>query len=84
MRNFLRFLILFLIPSTVLLSHLLAQVGTGTITGTIQDSAGSVFVSAKVALEPSERQVATDDQGEFRIANLPAGEYTLTASYVGF
>ncbi|HEX3470201.1 MAG TPA: TonB-dependent receptor [Silvibacterium sp.] len=84
MRNSLRLLVLFLALSTVLLSHLLAQTGTGTITGTVQDSAGSVFISAKVVLEPSGRQVATDDQGEFRIANLPVGEYTLTASYVGF
>jgi len=61
-----------------------AQTGTGTITGTVQDAAGSIFISAKVVLEPSERQAATDNQGQFRISNLPAGDYTLTASYVGF
>ena len=30
------------------------------------------------------RQVATNDQGQFRITDLPAGDYTLTASYIGF
>lgn len=63
---------------------LLGQSGAGSITGTVQDSAGAVLVSAKVIVQPSGRQAATDDEGGFRIANLPAGEYTLTASYVGF
>jgi TonB-dependent receptor len=43
-----------------------------------------VLISAKVVVEPSGRQAATNNQGQFRIANLPAGEYTLTASYLGF
>ena len=30
------------------------------------------------------RQAATNDQGQFRITDLPAGEYTLTVSYIGF
>jgi TonB-dependent receptor len=63
---------------------IVAQTSTGTITGTVQDSSGSILISAKVIVEPSERQAATDNQGQFRIPNLPAGEYTLTASYVGF
>jgi len=75
---------LFTLMSTVYLSQLAAQTGTGSITGTVQDAAGSVFVSAKVVLQPLGRQVATDDQGQFRYSNLPAGDYTLTASYVGF
>jgi TonB-dependent receptor len=67
-----------IVPATV------AQTSNGTITGTVQDSSASVLISAKVIVEPSERQAATDSQGQFRISNLPAGEYTLTASYVGF
>jgi TonB-dependent receptor len=63
---------------------IVAQTSNGTITGTVQDSSGSVLISAKVIVEPSERQAATDNQGQFRIPNLPAGEYTVTASYVGF
>lgn len=61
-----------------------AQTGNGTITGTVQDPSGSILISARVIVEPSERQAATDNQGQFRISNLPAGKYTLTASYVGF
>jgi TonB-dependent receptor len=57
---------------------------SGAIAGTVQDSGGAILVSAKVIVQPSGRQVATDNQGQFRIANLPAGDYTLTISYVGF
>jgi TonB-dependent receptor len=61
-----------------------AQTTPGAIAGTVQDSAGAVFVSAKVEIQPSGRQLASDDQGAFRFSNLAPGEYTLTASYVGF
>jgi TonB-dependent receptor len=85
MRPFARWIVLVsLIFNTSLLSRLSAQTGTGAIAGTVQDSAGSIFVSAKVVLDPSGRQVVTDDQGQFRISNLPPGQYNVTASYVGF
>ncbi|HTF64001.1 MAG TPA: TonB-dependent receptor plug domain-containing protein [Edaphobacter sp.] len=61
-----------------------AQTQTGSIVGTVQDVGGSILVSAKITIEPTGRQAATNDQGEFRIADLPAGDYTLTASYIGF
>src|SRR6202051_4880443 len=70
--------------SMTIVPAIVAQASNGTITGTVQDSSASVLISAKVIVEPSERQAATDSQGQFRISNLPAGEYTLTASYVGF
>ncbi len=63
---------------------LVAQTQTGSIVGTVQDVGGSIFVSARITIEPSGRQVATNDQGQFRITDLPAGEYKLTASYLGF
>jgi TonB-dependent receptor len=61
-----------------------AQTQTGSIVGTVQDVAGSILVSAKITIEPTGRQTATNDQGQFRIADLPAGDYTVTVSYVGF
>ena len=61
-----------------------AQNAPGAIAGTVQDSAGAVFVSAKVVIEPSDRQTATDAQGTFRFTNLPPGQYTVRASYLGF
>jgi iron complex outermembrane receptor protein len=60
------------------------QVNSGAITGSVQDSSGKVLIGAKVVVEPSDRQAVTDDNGQFRISNLAAGRYTLSASYVGF
>jgi TonB-dependent receptor len=76
------FWLLLLISISV--SRLAAQSGVGTIVGSVQDAAGSILVSAKITLDPSGRQAVSDDHGQFRIANLPPGDYTLTASYVGF
>src|SRR5258708_16915741 len=61
-----------------------AQTQNGTIVGTVQDLGGSVLASAKITIVPAARQAATNDQGQFRIADLPAGDYTVTVSYVGF
>jgi TonB-dependent receptor len=61
-----------------------AQTQTGGIAGTVQDAAGSILASARITIEPTGRQGVTNDQGQFRIADLPAGGYTVTVSYIGF
>jgi TonB-dependent receptor len=61
----------------------LAQERKGTITGTVKDSGNSALQSALVELLPLGRKVVTDDHGQFRITDVPAGEYTLSVSYVG-
>jgi TonB-dependent receptor len=60
------------------------QTQTGSIVGTVQDSGGSILKSARITIEPTGRQAATNDQGQFRISDLPAGDYTVTISYIGF
>src|ERR1700675_1410715 len=59
------------------------QSGKGTIIGTAKDSADAPLPSTVIELQPLGRKVVSDDQGQFRITEVPAGEYTLTASYVG-
>ena len=61
-----------------------AQESKGTISGTVKDPAGGVLVGALVELQPTGKRVVSDDQGQFRILDVAPGEYTLTASYVGF
>src|SRR5882762_5467280 len=61
-----------------------AQERKGNVTGTVQDEAGGALTSALVELQPLGRKVASDGQGQFRMTDVPAGEYTLTVSYVGF
>jgi TonB-dependent receptor len=40
--------------------------------------------SALIELQPLGKKIVSDDQGQFRITEVPPGDYTLTASYVGF
>src|SRR5580692_8212116 len=61
-----------------------AQAGKGVIAGTVKDSASNVLIGAVVEVAPSGQRAVSDDQGNFRISDVPAGEYTLTVSYVGF
>ena len=85
MRFFVRSLIVFLTLANLPFStRLCAQTGSGVIMGTIVDSVGGSLIGARVMVQPGGREVATDNQGQFRISGLAAGQYTLTASYVGF
>jgi TonB-dependent receptor len=61
-----------------------AQVGKGVISGTTKDEAKAALPSALIEVQPLGRKAVSDDQGQFRITEVPPGEYTLTASYVGF
>jgi TonB-dependent receptor len=85
MRFLVRSLVVFFVLVSLPLSmRLLAQTGSGAITGTVVDSAGASLIGAKIVIQPTGREAASDNQGQFRISNVPAGQYTLTASYVGF
>jgi TonB-dependent receptor len=57
---------------------------TGSVSGTVKDTAGAVLQGAKVMLQPSATSVATDTQGSYLISNVNPGTYTVTISYVGF
>src|SRR6266705_1991383 len=61
-----------------------AQTGKGVISGRIADSGGAVLQGARVESQPGGAAAVTNQQGEFTISNLAAGEYTVTVNYVGF
>jgi TonB-dependent receptor len=82
MRSLLSFL-LAVVCSLAVNSPVDAQSGKGAITGTVKDSGNSALQGALVELLPLGRKVVTDNQGQFRITDVPAGEYTLSVSYVG-
>jgi carboxypeptidase family protein len=73
------------LPSTV---HAQGAV-LATVTGIVQDSSGAVLpgvtveVSSPVLIE-RVRAAVTDATGRYRLTNLPAGTYTLTAALTGF
>ena len=59
--------------------------GTGRITGTVTDKAtGDVLVGANIVLQGTTLGSATDNYGAYNIRRVPAGEYILVASYLGY
>ena len=62
-----------------------AAQGTGRITGTVSDSAlGRGLSNAQIAVAGTRLRAETDEQGQFTIANVPAGTYTLEARRIGY
>ena len=56
-----------------------------SISGIVSDSTnGSPLIGANVILKGTSLGAATDTDGRFSIDNIPLGEYTLSASYLGF
>src|SRR5438128_175883 len=66
----------------------LAQVTTGTISGTVSDSTGAVLPGVKVTLKRVgkgiSRTVRTDEGGRYRAPELALGSYEITAEAAGF
>jgi TonB-dependent receptor len=61
-----------------------AQTGKGRVAGSVKDTGNSALIGAVVRLLPLEKQAVTDDQGQYRFTDIPAGAYTVSVSYVGF
>ena len=64
----------------------LAQTTTGILEGTAADTTGAVLrgVTVQAKGDTIDRTVVTDSEGFYRVAALPAGTYSLTASLSGF
>jgi len=77
-----------LICVILLASDLVAQNGTGRITGVVTDPSGAVVQSAKITLRETgsglTNVTATDQTGAWAIPALPAGRYVVLVSAPGF
>lgn len=65
-----------------------AQNATGSLRGVIQDPSAARIAHARVAVHEHEsrfeREATSNDRGEFRLDDLPPGDYQLTVSAPGF
>ena len=84
-----RFLVLLAVLLTLTgVSALQAQVSSGSMVGNVFDPTGLPVPKAKVDVKNVETNVTsstvTDDSGAYRVGNLVAGTYSITASAAGF
>jgi len=56
----------------------------GVIVGRVVDSSGAILHGAQVQLQSQSLAVASDEHGEFSLADLTPGNYKVRVSYVGF
>src|SRR6201996_3233738 len=68
----------------ILSSQANAQAGKGLVSGTITDTTGAAVPGAQIELSPVGLKAVSNEQGTYRLFDVPAGKYTLTVSYVGF
>jgi len=62
----------------------MAQERKGTITGRVLDPSRAVVPGARVELSPTGQTTASNGQGEFTLAGVSPGHYTVAISAVGF
>lgn len=81
MKNILRVSLLCLFT----LAPAVAWAQTGIISGTVTDAeTGDPLPGANVAIVELQRGSATDLEGRFEIANVPYGDYELSAQFIGY
>jgi hypothetical protein len=77
-----------LICGFALRTPVFAQNPNGTLRGTVQDASGARVPSVTIGVHSGEssldREALTDARGEFRIEDIPAGTYVVTAQANGF
>jgi TonB-dependent receptor len=72
-------------PATPQRASTVQSQGRGTITGTVKDdTSGAALKGALVELVGTGRTTSTDNLGEFRFANVQAGDATVRISYLGY
>ena len=71
----------------VLTAMVVGQSFRGSIRGKVADPSGGLIAGAKVSAKNIDtglqRETTTGDDGTYVLAELPAGEYTLTATAAG-
>jgi hypothetical protein len=72
----------------LVITQAFAQLGTGTILGTVKDPAGAVVPGATITITNTatgaKRTSTTSNEGYYRAPALPAGTYQLEVSHEGF
>jgi iron complex outermembrane recepter protein len=76
--------IFILLLSMLALTSLKAQTNNGSIQGTLQNNKQEPIAGISVQIAETKQGFVTDDDGFFIIKNIPAGNYTLIFSGIGY
>jgi iron complex outermembrane recepter protein len=71
--------------AVALTAEIMAQgAGTGTVTGRVQNVTNGMYLNnARVTVEGTNKEVFTNEYGEFMLTDIPAGEVKLRVSFTG-
>ena len=59
--------------------------GSGNLSGTVVDkTSGEKLLFSNVRLEGTSFGISTDGEGKFILRQIPAGDYNLIATYIGY
>lgn len=88
-RRFISRMILFCLLLPIMSNFAMAQLATGTIAGTIQDSSGAVIPGVTITLSSpgvigGNQTAITNEQGTYRFTRLVPGTYSVKADLTGF
>lgn len=88
MRRSVSYIFLLCLVISALAFSALAQAPVGTISGTVTDQSGAIIQSATILIRNkatgNERQLRSDNDGNFSAAALAAGDYEIRAEANGF
>jgi outer membrane cobalamin receptor len=71
--------------SFFLFFHLIQAQNTGSLTGSVKDRlTQEALIGVSIRLDGSNLGATTDDNGNFKVANIPPKSYNVVASYVGY
>ena len=73
-----------LIALLVLPTLIFAQSTTAKLAGVVTDADGNALVGANVVVEGTNLGAATDELGRYYILDVPVGNYTMRAEYIGY
>ena len=57
---------------------------SGTVSGTVTNQSGNPLVGANIVIDGTNFGAATNMAGEYEITGVSSGDYSFTASYIGY
>ena len=72
------------LAAALLIASTPARPPVGEIAGTVRDQAGSPIGNAQVFVVTTSFSAVTDSTGQYRIAGIPSGTYSVRAAFIGY